>query len=131
LCAVVVVGFERHEISCRIAGNLAGQLNFPNLADAVGRERNYDIGKIQRRSTKTGKHFRRRGPHACRRDQHFDLARAGGAGRNRLEKAFWGSTTGEAANRYGNDKKSGAEAGANPERGPPGDPESLFATAKR
>jgi hypothetical protein len=106
LRAVVVVGFERHEISCRIAGNLTGQLNFPNLAHAVGRERNNNIGKIQRRPAKTGKHLRRRGPLACRRDQHFNLAgtrqRPRGHG---LEKTFWGSTTGEAANRYDNDKK--------------------------
>src|ERR1700730_11065670 len=104
LRAVVVVGgIKCHEIRRRIAGNLVGIFNIAWLVHRGNRNNN--IGKIQPRPAKTGKHLRRLGPHARRRDQHFHLARAGSARGHGLERTFWGSTTGEAANRYDNDKK--------------------------
>src|ERR1700730_9884558 len=108
-------GFKRHDIGVRIARNLMGPFNFTWLVHR--RNRNNNIGKVQRRPAKTGKHLRRNGPHACRREQHFHLARAGSARSHGLEKTFWRGTTGEAANRYDNDKRVARRAARTPNAG--------------
>ena len=114
----MIVGFKRHEIRCRIAGNLLGPLNFADLAGTRREESKPTMSaKFGASLAPAGKHFRRRMPRVRVVATTISTWLVPGAlAATGSRKPLWGSTAGEAKNRYATMARTADDAAPEPDK---------------